>query len=251
MPRETGGQTSAPKEAIPDESCDPWVEIMGDVKGKAEQVKLLDLDLMDQVLFPQMNISVLWDLALDALGGMQFVSKPKFINLFNSTIMNLRDLPVFGTTGEVAQCTNFLISRVHDMSLWLDRRYLIHVEDIHQLTRLSLKGEDVSKGFQGPSKHGKKKGEVNLYEKFHTQRGGRMTKIDPILPETVQKTCYVIARKVMHSYYKGECTLDSLSVADFCVNGVVFNWCNYLLEELLVACEEAQEKGGTFTYDYC
>jgi hypothetical protein len=49
---------------------------MGDVKGKAEQVKLLDLDLMDQVLFPQMNISVFWDLASDAMGGMQFVSNP-------------------------------------------------------------------------------------------------------------------------------------------------------------------------------
>jgi hypothetical protein len=127
MPREIGGQSSAPKEAIPDESCDPQVEIMGDVKGKVEQVKLLDLDLMDQVLFLQMNISVFWDLAPDAMGGMQFVSKPEFINLFNSTIMNLRDLPVFGTTGEVAWCTKFLISRVHDKSLWLDRRYLIHV----------------------------------------------------------------------------------------------------------------------------
>jgi hypothetical protein len=73
MPRETGGLSSAPKEAIPDESCDPWVEIMDDVKGKVEQVKLLDLDLTDQVLFPQMNISVLWDLSLDAMGGMQFV----------------------------------------------------------------------------------------------------------------------------------------------------------------------------------
>jgi hypothetical protein len=30
----------------------------------------------------------------------------------------------------------------------------------------------------------------------------------------------------------------------------VFNWCSYLLEELLVACEEEQEKGGTFTYGY-
>jgi hypothetical protein len=113
------------------------------------------------------------------------------------------------------------------------------VEDIHQLTGLSLKGEDVSKGFQGPSKHGKKKGEPNLYEKFHTQRGGHTTKIDPILPETVRTTCYVISSKVMHSYYKGECTLDALSVAYFCANGVVFNWCSYLLEELLVACEEA------------
>jgi hypothetical protein len=45
-------------------------------------------------------------------------------------------------------------------------------------------------------------------------------------------------------------SLDALSVAYFCANGVVFNWCSYLLEELLVACEEAQEKGGTFTYGY-
>jgi hypothetical protein len=95
---------------------------------------------------------------------MQFMPKPEFINLFNSTIMNLRDLPVFGTTGEVARCTKFLISRVHDRSLWLDRRYPIHTEDIHQLTGLSIEGEDVSKGFQGPNKHGKKKGEPSLYE---------------------------------------------------------------------------------------
>jgi hypothetical protein len=54
----------------------------------------------------------------------------------------------------------------------------------------------------------------------------------------------------MRSYYKGECTLDALSIANFCTNGVVFNWCSYLLEELLVACKEAQEKGGTSNYGY-
>jgi hypothetical protein len=139
---------------------------------------------------------------------------------------------------------------VHDRSLWLDRRYPIHAEDIHQLTILSLEGEDISKGFQGPRKHGKWKGEISLYEHFHTQRGGHTTKIEPILPETVRTTCYMIYSKVMHSYYKGECTLDALSVVDFCTNGAVFNWCSYLLEELLVACEEVQEKGGTFTYGY-
>jgi len=66
--------------------------------------------LVEQVLFPQMNIDVFWDLYLDAIEGMQFVPKPKFINLFNSTIMNLRDLSVFETTSEVARCTKFLIS---------------------------------------------------------------------------------------------------------------------------------------------
>jgi hypothetical protein len=66
----------------------------------------------------------------------------------------------------------------------------------------------------------------------------------------VWKNCYIIVRNVMQFYYKGECTLDALFVAEFCANGVVFNWCSYLLEELLLAYEEAQEKGKTFTYGY-
>jgi hypothetical protein len=215
---------------------------VGDLKGKVEQVKLLDIELTDPFLFPQINIDVLWIISPDELGGMQFVPKPEFFNLFNSTIMNLRDLPVFGTIDDVARCTKFLLSRVYDRIFWLDRRYPIHDKDIHQLTRLSLEGEDMYKGFQGPNKHGKKKGEPSLYERFHTQRGGRTSKIDPTLPETVKTGFYIIANKVMRSYYKGECMLDALSITYFCANGDVFNWCSYLLEELLVACEEAQEK---------
>jgi hypothetical protein len=159
------------KEAVPDEPYDPRVEVVGDLKGKVEHVKLLDLDLTDSVLFPQMNTDVFWEMAPDGLGGMQFVPKSDFINLFNSTIMNLRDLPVFGTTGEVARCTKFLISRVHDRSLWLDKRYPIHAEDIQQLTGLSFQGEDVSKGFQGPGKHEKRKAS-SACMRNSTQRGG-------------------------------------------------------------------------------
>ena len=160
------------KEAVPDEPCDPRVEVVGNLKGKVEHVKLLDLDLIDSVLFPQMHTYVFWDMAPDETEDMQFMSKSDFINLFNSTIMNLRDLPVFGTTSEVARCTKFLISRVHDKSLWLDKIYPIHVEYIHHLTRLSFEGEDLSKVFQGPHKHDKNKGEAGLYETFNTKRGG-------------------------------------------------------------------------------
>jgi hypothetical protein len=129
----------------------------------------------------------------------------------------------------------FLISRVHDRSLWLGKQYPIHAKYIQHITGLSSEGKDVSKGFQGPGKHGKKKGELNLYDKFNTKRRGHTSIIEPILPKTVWTGCYIIASKVMKSYYKGECILDELSVADFCANGVVFNWCSYLLEELLVA----------------
>jgi hypothetical protein len=40
------------KEVVPDEPCDPWVEIVGDLKGKVEHVKILNLDLTDSALFP-------------------------------------------------------------------------------------------------------------------------------------------------------------------------------------------------------
>ena len=123
--------------------------------------------------------------------------------MFNSTIMNLIDLPVFDTTGDIARCTKFLISRVHDQSLWLDKRYPIHARDIQQLTGLSFEGKDVSKGFQGPVKHGKKKGKLSMYEKFNTKRSRHTTVIEPILSELVQTGYYVIASKVMRSYYRG------------------------------------------------
>jgi hypothetical protein len=184
-------------DVVPDKPCDPRVEIMGDLKGKVEQVKVLDVDLTDHVLFPQMNINVFWSVTPDELGGMQFVPKSEFINMFNSTIMNLRDLLVFGTTGEVAKCTMFLISWVHERSLWLDRIYPIHADDIHQLTGLSIEVEDVYKGFQIPNKHGKKKGEPSLYERFHTKRGGVHNKDRPHYTLMVKTSFYVISSKFM------------------------------------------------------
>jgi hypothetical protein len=128
---------------------------------------------------------------------MHFIPNSEFINLFNSTIMNLMDFPVFNTTGEVVRCTKFLINRVHEISLWLDRRYPIHPEDIHHLTGLSIKGKDVSKVFYSPNKNGNKKGEPSLYEIFHMKRGGHTAKIDPILPEIVGTACYIISSKVI------------------------------------------------------
>jgi hypothetical protein len=50
--RSTTSRSSMSKEAVPDDPYDPRVEIVGDIKGKVENVKLLDLDLTDSVLFP-------------------------------------------------------------------------------------------------------------------------------------------------------------------------------------------------------
>ena len=47
MPISTRSRSVVSKEVVLDESYDPWVEIVGNCKAKVEQVKLLDLDLID------------------------------------------------------------------------------------------------------------------------------------------------------------------------------------------------------------
>jgi hypothetical protein len=47
MLRDTESRSAVSKDAVSNEPCDPWVEIMGNLQGKVEQVKLLDLDLTD------------------------------------------------------------------------------------------------------------------------------------------------------------------------------------------------------------
>jgi hypothetical protein len=58
MPRATGSRSAVSKDVVSNEPCDPQFEIMGDLKGKVEQFKLFDLDLIDQVLFSQLKIDV-------------------------------------------------------------------------------------------------------------------------------------------------------------------------------------------------
>jgi hypothetical protein len=52
MPIDTKIQGSMSKYAVLDDPCNPRVEVVGDLKGKVEQVKILDLDLTNPPLFP-------------------------------------------------------------------------------------------------------------------------------------------------------------------------------------------------------
>lgn len=139
---------------------------------KVEQARLIDHDLSSAYLFPLMRAEVYMEYVPLPRGELAAQWKPEFEPLRASTLTNLLDLPVFGTTGEAGRCTRFLISRVHGNSLWLEREYPIHVDDIHQLTGLSMEGEDVTKAFQGAGKHGKNKGKPTIYKRYGTTRDG-------------------------------------------------------------------------------
>ena len=101
------------------------------------------------------------------------------------------------------KCKEFILSWVHgNSSLWLDREYSMHVQYIHRFTRLSMEGQDVTQGFQGAGKRGRKKDEPSLYQKYGTTGGGHGAKIAPITSDQVYLSCHFIAGKVMCNYNK-------------------------------------------------
>jgi len=168
---------------VPEEFINTWVEVIGDLHNKVEKNWLLDIDFTDATQFLQMVIHAFMDFLALSTNELQWGWKSSYVPLRNSTLMNLYDSPMFGTIGDVTRSTKFLISHVHNNTLWLDQAYPIHVEDIHKLTSLSMEGEDVKDDFQASRKHVHKKGELSLYEKYDTNRGGRGVHTDIINDE--------------------------------------------------------------------
>jgi hypothetical protein len=58
MLRATTNRSAMSKEVVPDEPCDPPVEIVGDLKGKVDHVKIPGLNLTNSVLFPHMHTTI-------------------------------------------------------------------------------------------------------------------------------------------------------------------------------------------------
>ena len=164
--------------------------------------------------------------------------------------MHLRTLPVLETTGPALQCTRFLLSQIQNGSLWLNEEIPIHAEDIHRLTGLSQNGAEVSAAGQTSSKHARKSGDIDLYTKYGTRRGGKGAKIDLINKPEIWFACYLIASKTMQHYTKGECTLDTISIVEHCTQGAKLNWCSFVLKELFAACEENYKRTTSFIYGY-
>jgi hypothetical protein len=62
MSRVSRGTSFVSKESFPNHPYDPMIEVVVDVKGKSEHTKLLNLGLMNMVLFPQMDIDMFYEM---------------------------------------------------------------------------------------------------------------------------------------------------------------------------------------------
>jgi hypothetical protein len=60
----------------------------------------------------------------------------------------------------------------------------------------------------------------------------------------------LIVGKVMHKYMKGEYTMDTIIVVEFCKNDVPMNWYKYLLTKLFQDFADVHDRASYFIYCY-
>lgn len=124
--------------------------------GKYDKSTLVDNDLTNYFQFPTLKREVYIEEIQKEDGIRTTRVIEEFGGLQRPMLINLRNLSIFRTQMDAMQCTKLLASRMHGGSLWLDKEYPIHVDDIHCLTGLSARENVVNTLFQVGMKREKK-----------------------------------------------------------------------------------------------
>jgi hypothetical protein len=107
-----------------------------DILGKVPNLRCTDHDVRDAAKFPELakenyliNIGEIGPLEKPILELAQWIN-----GLYNSSIMNLLDIPHFGHGKNVILCVKKLVSRIHGGILWMERPIQIDVALISKIT---------------------------------------------------------------------------------------------------------------------
>jgi hypothetical protein len=79
----------------------------------------------------------------------KIIPHPWTMNLAQSTLLNVMNIPHFGRHQEVNGYVNLLLSCYHGENQWLDRRITVDLTMIHRITGLSMQGPDPQEFYPG------------------------------------------------------------------------------------------------------
>ena len=130
--------------------------------------------------------------------------------------------------------------------MWLEEPIPITDHLIHCITQLPCKGEDLADISEG------KRSDLSIAEamkkKYKLEKKKRGYSISSINNKAVRVTTQILVSKVMRKCRADEVPTLVVSLAEKYVEGVQFNYPEFLYKEFLENCCEAQEQGKTFHY---
>lgn len=98
--------------AIVEQQLHSRIHKMESLIGKYDSAALIDADLTDSFEFPVLKHQVYMESYTTEAKQATTRIFPEFRGIQQSSILHLRNLPVFGTIGVAMQCTKFLLSRI-------------------------------------------------------------------------------------------------------------------------------------------
>jgi hypothetical protein len=85
---------------------------------------------------------------------------------------------------------------------------------------------------------------------FDTSRGSRGLIIKEINDDVMRFTNKLIVCKLLRKCRREESPAGVIAVATQCAKGMMFNWAQYLLNQFLLDCRDAQDNGTEFHYSW-
>ena len=136
---------------------------------------------------------------------------------------------------------------VHWDNFFLDVKVEITTQLISRIIGFPIKGEDPKWLF---AKESEKILTLELYEKYQTTRGTRYIVIRQINDDTIKFFANLMTCKLLRKCKKDQCFASVLKVVEICVVGVQMSWEPFLLNQFILDCQEAQQRGIEFQYNW-
>jgi hypothetical protein len=153
------------------------------------------------------------------------------MNLVQSTLLNVMNIPHFRRHQEVNACVKLLLSCYHGSYVWLNHRIMVDPMLINQIMGLSMKGPD-SHDFY-PEKSMDRALAQKIKDTYgDVKKGTRGYKVASIQSGIVCLTCQLIAGKLVRKNRPTQVTSFVVDLAWKCAKGLQMNWVKYLMNQL-------------------
>jgi hypothetical protein len=143
---------------------------------------------------------------------------------------------------EINICVKLLLSCIHGGFLWLDREVSIDTHLIACDYRISI-----SRGRPSTIVHRQDAGKIlsrkNEGKIWHIQRSAQTRHHASINDDTIRFVTQVLACKLLRKCCKDQVPAGVIEATEKCIAGVMMNWSTFLMNQFLMDCREAQEKG--------
>jgi hypothetical protein len=170
------------------------------------------------------------------------------MNLVQSTLLNVMKIPHFERHQEVNACVKLLLLCYHGGYLWLDCHIIVDLTLIHRIIGLSMQGPDPQDFYPGKATN------HTLSQKIkdtygNVDKGTRGYNV-ALIQSGLCLACQMIYGKLLRNKRPMQVTRFVVDLRGKCTEGLQMNWATYLVNQLELYCQEAQDQGYEFHFSW-